>query len=364
MKAGPVRVLLIAYYLPPDKRVGALRAGYWMKNLERIAPVSLSVITAEEQAQGKQVYVVPVQGTSMLSKLIKDAGLVWKKNIRAFLEKKKDLYPDVVIITGSPFMQFGLTAWLKKKYACKVVLDYRDPFATNPFFDNSFLKIAVKRFFEKRFNREADGLITVNKYCGELIAGFFQKPHSFIQNGYDDTIKVECRPVSLTEPDFVYTGKFYFDTDPLIQALSAQSLKLNHAGDQVEKLAKLPAELLNATGLVPYEQALQLIGSSDVGVVQTSGEDHISTTKLFDYMRCGRPILVISEGKLNSASISEELKGYPNVFWAHNETSAIEAAIEKIRTSGFTPPDPAFAEPYSRFNQMKKLWQFIETLPS
>ena len=116
--------------------VGAMRAGYWSRTFPEALDANLQVITGQEDASGDNVHVVPKSGSSIWTKVIADDGIIWKKNIQSYLEKNTLDSPDLVIITGGPFMHFGLTNWLKKKYTCKVILDYRDPFAINPGFEN------------------------------------------------------------------------------------------------------------------------------------------------------------------------------------------------------------------------------------
>jgi hypothetical protein len=332
-----------------------LRAGYWSKELDKEINSNTTVITAQPDAVGDGVHIVPKEGTSLLSNLIKDDGVVWKQNIISYLDKTSIYPPDIVIITGGPFMHFSLTSWFKKRYkSSKVILDYRDPFAINPGFDNAWIKVRIKTYFEKRFNQEADALITVNDYCGKLVVGFDNKINAIIQNGYDETVNADLKPVQLSNPSFSYTGKFYFDPEPILEAMNEEKLNFNHAGPEALE-NEVSSDYINSLGFVDYSSAVQLIAENDVGIIQTYGEDFQSTTKIFDYIRCNRAILVVSNRFIERGSIHEELKGYPNVFWAENSKESIIEAIRRIRQSNFIHPDPKFHEKYSREFQMKKL---------
>ncbi len=354
-------VLIIAFAFPPNKQVGALRTGYWYKNLPGNINGTVRVLTAQEDACGEGVYFVKNEGASILANIIKDAGVTWKHNIKSFLSKNEIDNPDIVIITGSPFMHFGLSKWLKKKYACKVILDYRDPFANNPGFQNTSLKSRVKSFFEKRFNRSADALVTVNKYCGELIENFQNKPNAIIQNGYDETIHPLLSSINLSKPSFSYTGKYYFDPTPIIDAFEECKLKYHYAGADANQHKK---ELANVTdhGFISYTEAVQLIAKNDVAIIQTYGEDFQSTTKIFDYIRCNRAILIVSDNHIARGSIHEELKGYPNVFWTKNNKQAIFSTIKSIQESNYKEPPMDYHLKYSRSCQMDKLIQLISQI--
>ncbi len=351
-------VLIISYFFAPDRRVGALRTSYWYRELPR-DKYSVQVITANTEAQGEGVFIVPQRTNPGKFNPIKDAGVTWKKEVRSFVERQR-LEVDVVIISGSPFMHFGLTKWLKKTLNCKVVLDYRDPFAINPGFKSSKMKVLIKQFYEIRFNKHADALVTVNSYCAEIITNFYKKPHAIIQNGFDETIRPTLKPIQLKSPVLSYTGKFYFNPKHLTDALEKTKLRLHYAGADGDQIAE--STYIIQHGLVAYPDAVNLIANSDVGVIQTYGEDFQSTTKLFDYIRCKRAILIVSNNHLKRGSLHEELKEYPNVFWSRNDVVSILAAINEIQSSTYVEPNDEFCNSFSRKEQMTKLVLLIESL--
>ncbi len=339
-----------------------MRAGYWSKTFPEVLNADVNVITGQEDASGENVHVVPKSGSSIWTKVIADDGIIWKKNIQDYLAKNEVKSPDLVIITGGPFMHFGLTPWLKKKYGCRVILDYRDPFAINPGFKNGWLKVKIKQSVEKRFNAAADGLITVNEYCGKIIELFGKKPSVIAQNGYDETVKCEPNPVNLgSSLSFAYAGKFYFDPKPIQEAIVREEVKLNYIGPDENQL-DLNSEFIQSKGFVDYPTALDVIGKSDVGIIQTFGHEFQSTTKIFDYVRCERAILIVSDDKLHEGSIHDELERYPNVFWAKNDAKAIAEAIQEIKKSEYKQPPSGFADQYSRYAQLAGVVELIEKL--
>jgi hypothetical protein len=357
-----LNILLVAYHFSPDKRVGALRASYWFRNLPSKLDCNLYVITANEKSSEENVHFVPTKEKTLFSRLIKDPGLLWKDNVKSFLKNQTNINPDIVIITGGPFMQFGITKWLKKRYNCKVILDYRDPFATNPGFNNDKVSVIVKKYFERSFNKQADVLITVNSYCAKIIELFDKKKNAIIQNGYDENVDVEIKNPKLSaELNLVYTGKFYFAPDFLVRAVEEKGCVLNYYGADGERIDVSCKSAIDH-GLVSYQESLKAIAKSDVGIIQTYGEDFQSTTKLFDYIRCKKPILIISDKFMNRGSIHEELKGYPNVFWAKNSQSDIKSALLEISNHEYKEPEDAFVNKYSRGRQMEKLVGLIKGL--
>lgn len=350
----------MAYAFFPDKTVGALRTSFWYSELPTAHNCNTTVLTANSRAKGNGVIVIPDTGRMSRWNPVKDSGLGWKKDVLDYLKVNTLRSPDVVIISGSPFMHFSLTTDFKKMFGCKVILDYRDPFANNANFQISAFKIGVKRIFEKRFNRAADGLITVNAFCGKRITGFEKKPHALIQNGFDDRFSPKLKPVDLLHPKLVYTGKFYFDPAEILDAARKANVKIAYAGP--DKIDDRFHGIVEYYGMVDYPNAVQLVGNSDIGIIQTVGDDSISTTKIFDYIRCQRVVLVVSRDRLNGKGIQNELKDYPNVFWVSNESEEIVKALNSIQNHSYEMVEQSVIDRFSRRSQMVKLVDFIQQL--
>lgn len=355
----PFRILIISYFFFPDKVVGALRTSYWYKKLKLEKDIDVEVITANTASNGHGIHIIEQNKSYKWYHFVKDLGLLWSKPLKKFIKSNQINKPDLVIISGSPFLHFGIGKYLKAKYGCKVVLDYRDPFAINPGFKSSKLKILIKMFFEKKFNKVSDGLITVNQFCGELIQGFDLKPNVIIQNGYDETIRPKIKTIKdLSNLTFCYTGKFYFDPHRMIKVFNELGLNLVYAGAHDLSSSKF----IKNKGFVSYEESVDIISQSDVAIIQTYGEDFQSTTKIFDYIRCKRIILIISDLHIKQGSIYEELKGYPNVYWAKNDIKSIKETIGLIQSSNYIEPTVDFELKYSRNHQYKQMLNFIKEI--
>lgn len=146
----------------------------------------------------------------------------------------------------------------------------------------------------------------------------------------------------------------------MTDALEKTKLRLHYAGADGDQIAE--STYIIQHGLVAYPDAVNLIANSDVGVIQTYGEDFQSTTKLFDYIRCKRAILIVSNNHLKRGSLHEELKEYPNVFWSRNDVVSILAAINEIQSSTYVEPNDEFCNSFSRREQMTKLVHLIESI--
>jgi hypothetical protein len=65
---------------------------------------------------------------------------------------------------------------------------------------------------------------------------------------------------------------------------------------------------------------------------------------------------------MKAGSIRDELKTYPNVFWAMNTTEDIHRSMEEIKQSTYVRPQEGFSNKYSRQNQMQHLVDLIQEI--
>jgi len=362
-----MKVLFISYLFEPDSAVGAKRMSYWAQNFKSHLPnstVYLITTTKNPSSNGidKAISVSP-KSKSLLSYVIKDKGVGWKSSIIQVLRENNINDLSHVIISGGPFMQFSITEYLKKEYSAKVVLDYRDPFAINPRFQNSLLKVAIKRFFEHRFNKSADLIISVNDYCLELLTGFEKTKGKYkvIPNGFNEQLLPEVinQENKNTKLTLIYAGTFYEDRSPVnfLKALQKESsVELAHIGKPSDYLAE--SRNVKEFGMRPYDEMLELINKSDVGLIITSGEPFESTTKIYDYIALKKPILVITSGELNSGAIGQDLENYPVVWCKNNEESIKNAFIELRKLQNITVD----SHKYSRKKGLESLIQQLKNL--
>lgn len=359
-----MRVALVAYFFEPYKGVGAIRATYWAKHIGELDPsIVCDVITVQADApdelcSGKvKVIKIPQEKRFFFSKIRIDAGINWKRPLKKFFAENGDKY-DAVIFTGSPFLHFFAAAGLK----CKVIFDFRDPFANNPHFHSSKLSVMIKKLCERRMLDIADVSITVNEVCRDLMENHEKHRIEIIENGYDDSV-IESVAVSQKRSDarkkIVYTGKFYlgFRYENLLEILgkreNTEKFCFDYMGPENEKVAAFNRGNFNVSPLVPYREAVSRIAAADICVVLTPGKSFQSTTKIFDYIGLEKTILVITEGEPETGNIHEISKEYPNIFWCRNDEASIQKALNEIYD--FVPKPYPEKIKFSRRDGLKKL---------
>lgn len=352
-----MRVLFISYHFSPSPSVGAKRLSYWAGNINSHYPeIHCDVVTTTPSDGGRfpfidNVYCVPDPGTSPLRHCFKhDQGVTWRGDLKRFLLRHEAEY-DACVITGGPFMHFGVTRIVKRKYRCGVALDFRDPFSNNPALTVPVWKQSIKAFFERGFIKQADALIVVNKYCRDLLRGD-DKPTFIIDNGYDEDaigkIAVRRRR-SGDRVKIVYAGKLLAHRDPkpflevLAEAGLQREFEFTHIGDPEALINRHSAGADNIIelGRMDYDDTMRVVADNDVGIIFTSGENFESTTKIFDYIGLDKSIMIVTDGEPQTGSLHDITASHPSVFWCRNRHDEIRATLKKISAADlfFEYPD-------------------------
>ena len=359
-----MRVALVSYFFEPFTGVGAIRPTYWAKHISVLDPsIICDVITAQEDApeelnSGKvKVIKIMPEKKSFLSKIRIDAGMSWKRPLDKFFEENGDKY-DAAIFTGGPFMHFFAASKLK----CRVIFDFRDPFANNPNHNLNKFKRLVKRLCERKLLSIAGISVTVNAVCRDLMENHEKHRIEIIDNGYDESVvgnyEKSCSSDG-SRKKIVYAGKFYPGVSPEIflgvlgKDENLERFSFDYMGPEKEKVTGFDRGNFNVTASVPYSEAVSRIASADTGIIFTGGKPFESTTKIFDYIGLERTILVVTEGEPHTGTIHEISKDYPNIFWCRNDEDSIQKALDEIYD--FVPEPYPDRVKFSRKEGLKKL---------
>jgi hypothetical protein len=349
-------ILILSFYAPPYQSVGVHRASYWHKHFPA-HDIQSTLFTAIEQDKAeKTIHYVPVDDSKdLLSFLIKDQGIHWKKPLKSKLANYSKNAFTHILITGGPFMHMGLNAWLKKKFNAEIILDFRDPFYGNPRFNSSWVKNRVKKYFQNRFLQYADKVITVNEACANLID--FNNIF-IVENGYQDDVLEQItlddkKTKRVLDPFAI--GKIYpdFNISPFHKALKNLNITLHYVGDY--DFGDEDSGI-NKYGSKKYEEAIQIMDQYQNCILFTGGHPFESTTKVFDYLALNKNILIITQGEQKTGALNEITKDYPNTFWAVNNATAIEEALKEMMLH-----TPVLADP-SKFSRKAGLNKLVNLL--
>ena len=354
-----MNILLIAFLFDPDKSVGALRPTYWAEQLANTGH-RVTVFTSIPSEKSKSNYrrvVVPYQPKPQLLP-IADQGISWMPAIKKSFRDLNEGF-DQIIITGGPFLHFLLSKWFKSHTNSKIILDFRDPFAINPRFNDSRLKILLKSFLERRMCKYADSIITVNPFVAKLIKTSPEKI-SIIENGFNETLIDQVKNMGLksTPNTVLHAGKTSADRNPipLIKAIKEMpDFTLYHFGTSIDYVSS--PDNFHEKGFIPYSEILKKIATSEICIVLTNGEDFVSTTKIFDYLGLNKKILIITNGEKNKGNLEAITHSNPNVKWAYNDPSDIRIQISSLAKMEHAEID---SSKFSRLFQFSKLENLIK----
>ena len=349
-----MKILLISYYFEPFEGVGAKRTSYWYKRLKEKHSVIVLTAIPQEKTNDNIIYIEPIKKPTFLSKIILDEGLKWLPALKNYLRNNPESY-DSIIISGGPFMQMLISKFLKSRTSAKIILDFRDPFYANPRFNTNKIKDTVKLYFQNRFLKYADQVITVNQYCVNLIKYDNIK---IIDNGFNEETLSQIPQQKTILKKMISIGRVDsdFNIDFFNQIIQKNTpSNFYYYGKDTDKFQNLKTS--NISFPIDYQEILKEIASSEVCILFTGGHPFESTTKIFDFLALNKKILIITQGKPETGSLNDITKEYPNIYWSGNTPEKIETQLEQI----FNQPTINFdINRYSRDYGFQKLLKLLE----
>ncbi|HTZ40596.1 MAG TPA: glycosyltransferase family 4 protein [Syntrophales bacterium] len=240
---------------------------------------------------------------------------------------------DVIYALSPPPTPFLVGYLLKRKFGLPLVIDYSDPWTTDPFYPKGKgfqrLNRPLCRFLESRCLRAADRIAHCKKKTNTTIfkqfEGLDQTKFVFIPNGYDPADFPKPDPDRAPRPyRIVYTGKltnrYCYSPRSFFWALRALLEEKEISKDEVEVLmagivSRENLELIEENGLqnivrhlgyLDHDRCTELVQSADVLLLlvesplgQKASQAYAGSmpAKIFEYLFMGKPILgIVPEG--------------------------------------------------------------------
>ncbi len=388
----PRRILLVAYYYPPQNIIGARRPHALAKWLGRRGH-EVTVLTSVQAGRG---------GDDAPARLLRTRDLLatrlnWRGQSLDVVTGHSDaawdpganfwgaiFVPDVqllswapfaveaalrlqhrepfdVVVTTSPIESAHLAGLTLHRRGVPWVADLRDGWRFEAPREEWPLRAqrALDGAFERRVVTRADRVVTVS----EPLSADLRRRHGIavetITNGYDPEELPDAAPDDAVDPGkltLVHTGGLGQERTlaPLLKALARmaqedpalpQRIELVLAGAQTSAERALYAEpayapFVRPLGFVSRERAMGLQRAADVLVLATSGvRSGEATGKLFEYLAAGRPIVVLGAGSAAGEIVVRERAG---IAIPARDAAAAEAALRQA-LAGKLPQPPASA---------------------
>jgi glycosyltransferase involved in cell wall biosynthesis len=226
---------------------------------------------------------------------------------------------DVVVASNPPWPILLAARFIRWRFGCRTVLDYRDHFSECHEMPGSAPAKAVEKVIDRWLCAGADRLVVVS----EPMARYYRRWHAHVDtvlNGFDPEVIGAIRAASHWRHDaggpvrLRYMGVVTPDRVPrnmingfaaAVQAggLAPRDVRFEYYGDCAlveQHLRQRHPDLLpyfHFLAPVPYRTSLQLIVESDYllfsenSSTKTLSAQGVLTTKLFEYLAAGRPIV-------------------------------------------------------------------------
>lgn len=382
------RLLMISYYYAPTENPGTRRVGAFVRYLPqygyRPAVLTTSSYGALADDEERLIFRAPdiLDIGRWLARRIKNGQVAATGTSRSPIVTpdstlsralNKILIPDIhtgwlpgavlrgiqvlragtfrAIFSSAPPPSAHLTALaLKRLSGLPWVADFRDGWTfepPDPTLLRSVARMRIERALEEAVVRNADQIVTVN----QVLADDLRRRHPFvnvtvISNGYDAAEVGTLRPHTKGERlRVVHTGalahsRSHTNVAGLLAALD--NLRQNRSSVLADlevcfigNLGAAEQEALTCNGRrrpitiqgpVPHHEALQRQAEADVLLLVTApNAASVTTSKLFEYLASGRPILALT-GRSAAAALIEEFNA--GIVVAPDDVDGICRALE------------------------------------
>jgi glycosyltransferase involved in cell wall biosynthesis len=419
-ETGKKSVLMIAYSFPPIGGSGVHRVLRFVKYLPEFGWLPTVVTTASNRYSTKDVSllnhippkteVIRIPGFEFLNyykrakkfKMHKVLSLIdkvtafpdsqafWKKKVIAELPKIIDIDSfDLVYATYGPGSNLVIGKHLKANYHLPLVTDFRDEWVSHP--DLTFVRARARKPLLAKLEGEciriSDRVICLNEVMKDKFRRQYadEDPGKFtvIPNGYDESIaKLHGKPkATILEPDkfnIVYAGTFTSYTHPqnFLKALLSlvnedqsyeQKIRVSFIGnvatpklfDLVEQ--KALKKVVRIIPYLPHDELIPHLHKADVLLLligPAPGADVMQTSKLFECIAIGKPILAIVPPEGAAAQVIRKTRtGFVvNSSSIEDIKKMVGALYEKWKADKLlVKPDRAEVMSYSAENLTAKL---------
>jgi glycosyltransferase involved in cell wall biosynthesis len=252
-----------------------------------------------------------------------DARVGWVPfAVRAVPRLLQQYSVEVVVTTGPPHSAHCIGYWVQQRYRLPWIADLRDLWTGIDYYDLLPMTGLARRldaWMEQKVLRAAKARIVVTPVMQQALAARGLSA-ILIPNGYDPADFAGLQPQAPDRFWITYVGSMNSTRNPeaLWQALrqlpelTALRVRLIGTIDSTVRQAIVRHRLEDKVELlpfVPHRQALQYLLESALLLLvvnRVSGNEGITTSKLYEYIGAGRPVLGIGPVQGDAAAVLEE----------------------------------------------------------
>jgi glycosyltransferase involved in cell wall biosynthesis len=280
-----------------------------------------------------------------------------------------------VLATGNPFSTFVAGHAVAVRTRRPLLLDFRDPWTLQSWFAPGTLNAAFSRWSEARVVRCAAAIIVVNEDMKDAIDRRYgpavSRRVSVVPNGYDPEELPPWAPeVPARTLTLLHAGSFtrHRPPDPLWRVLDRLPPALRVHLDVVLLGAEgieVPAAHAGVARILPRMARVEALGRmsrTHVLLVVTGAYASEQTTKVFEYLGVGAPVLVVGPSPCPAAEVVAECGAGALAIGDATDAAARFLADNLLRVQQGQAPAPRYAVPaaYSRAAQAEQLSAILD----
>lgn len=293
---------------------------------------------------------------------IPDAEILWlpfaKRKIKKIFREHQ---PELVFISAPPFSPLLLGKWLKDKYHIPYVVSFRDEWSQGQGrldFQPPASFSAKDLKYENQVLSEASQVVSINWVCQKSFRDLHpelpEARFTVITNGYDEDDFRKQVITATPKRDYlqiVHPGALYGRSNPAIiwQALSElvsakeldpTQLRIDLYGENYPSFIfrgyehnPIINQIVHLYPYIPHSEVIDLIMKADLLLIYNGPgpkSEVVSTGKLFEYLRSGKPILAI----VNPQGVCAETVNRAASGWIANHNSVADIRKKLIMLYG------------------------------
>jgi len=260
---------------------------------------------------------------------------------------------DLIFVTAPPHGVSLIGIFLKFLTGKKLVIDYRDAWISNPYYTpHAKWRLKLERWLEHKILKSTDRVVTATKqHAGQILRNYpsiLTEKIEVIENGFDES-DFQQKIDSLTSSRFTIAHVGSLDTANRNPQLIFQAIK------ELVQLDYIPKDdlVLEIIGYIPqaYKKMVEAFEISDNIRILSPLSHHIAIEKMlksdvllviiwteeaktcvpgktYEYLRAGKPILVLTE---KDTAVSSLLKDFSECyFFKSDELENLKETIYRL----------------------------------
>jgi glycosyltransferase involved in cell wall biosynthesis len=320
------------------------------------APLKRVLRRSPARAHAPEGAGAPVHGTQpsaplstrIARSLFIDSAEPWSRSVPAAAVAWAQTVPfDVVLATGPPHSTLVAGARVAAELGLPYVAELRDAWGGNPGYQwpPAHRQGARSVRLEREAMSAASAVIAISGPIAEEARAAGAREAVVIPNGFDPSDVPRWAPAP-GPVRVAFMGRFYDATDPtpffdgvalaVQRGGPARDLHLDLVGPDSATAHRLVAERglesrITYHGFRPHDEALEIVSQADVGLVVLAdrpGSEAIYTSKIFEYLGMGIPILLVGTPEGVAAGLLREAAA--GVAVPYDRPDLVAAELERL----------------------------------